>query len=362
MNEMRLIPLRRGGVRAGIMLILVLAAAAIVIGVSVSRQGGSGGNTTPPRNSRPDDGPAVSFEPPAVDFGDIAPNVTATETVRIVNHTAEQVRLASIQSSCECLVATTQTDRIPPGGTIDLRLELSASSRQNQQASHEIALQMLGAQTITELDVRVRIINVFDLKRIEVAAGDPPQVRVTSVDGSDFFIARTPFFVQSAQPVDGSDERATEFVLTLDAEAQETDENALETLLVLNHRDHGNIIIDWVLRNDAATRFDPPDVPLPQVYPTPMNAGVAVDDLAEGATTEVELVGLRPNQVENISIRVAGDRDLDVAIEATEPITRGIRYTLSVTGDPERFAGAVVMFLFDERPLASVRLVPMRGG
>lgn len=66
--------------------------------------------------------PAVEFETPAVDFGDVRPGSVVTAEVLLHNRTMSPVRLRSVRPSCPCTEASTDQTQIPPGSAIPVRV------------------------------------------------------------------------------------------------------------------------------------------------------------------------------------------------------------------------------------------------
>lgn len=70
--------------------------------------------------------PRIVVEPASFDFGTVRPSHVVQKEFLIRNHGRAELVIASVDSSCGCAAALTDTMNVMPGGSTPLRVKLTA--------------------------------------------------------------------------------------------------------------------------------------------------------------------------------------------------------------------------------------------
>lgn len=131
----------------------------------------------------------ILAEPAEVDFGDVAPGASVTRTVSLKNEGRFSVRIRSLRPSCECTVVELPFNtEIPPGGSLDLPITFSATTREGPTRPNVV---VVFAERIPPLRIEGRA-NVnrgirFETRKAIGPRGEGVEVaRLVSVDGRPF--------------------------------------------------------------------------------------------------------------------------------------------------------------------------------
>jgi hypothetical protein len=133
----------------------------------------------------------IAFEPPALDFGIVAPNVAPSGSVQIRNLGTSPVHIKSMKPTCKCTTLEDLTGTaIPPGGTATLTARLDARSVAGKRSeSVRVVLaeseQIFEVAVIAEVTLPVRI----NPSILNLASGQlTGHVVVESVTGKPFHV------------------------------------------------------------------------------------------------------------------------------------------------------------------------------
>jgi hypothetical protein len=90
--------------------------------------------------------PALTFDPPELDFGDLLPETPVTKTVRIRNSGERAILIAEAISECACTLPTRPTGEIAPGGEIEAEITMDAGKRQGTTLRRKVTYLLEGGE------------------------------------------------------------------------------------------------------------------------------------------------------------------------------------------------------------------------
>lgn len=168
---------------------------------------------TPPALENPT---FVRFDPPELDYGDMAAGVAETMTVKIINTSDEPILITRIVPGCGCTTTNWTKDPIPPGGSGSAEFTLKPPDRQGIDVHKKATIQFEGKPPVTyslqgKVAEWIRVSpDMIDAPAAEEA--NDGKIELTSIDGTEFRIV-------GANPpiVDGIEgESATKHVVSID--------------------------------------------------------------------------------------------------------------------------------------------------
>lgn len=71
----------------------------------------------------------ITINPPAINFGEVAPNTLHTQRVTLTNTSSSTVRIIDTRPTCPCTKVNRQASSISPGQSITLDIEMDSESR-----------------------------------------------------------------------------------------------------------------------------------------------------------------------------------------------------------------------------------------
>jgi hypothetical protein len=150
-----------------------------------------GGSQTPPVVSAPRSSLNIVFDPPALDFGIIPPNVDRTGIIAVRNLGTDPVRIAQVKPTCKCTTLSNLVGKvIEPGGAVELTTELKGRAiagwrRAAVRFIFDGYEETLSVQVLAEVAMPVRVSPaIFNL----VSGATSGHVVVASLDGRPFNI------------------------------------------------------------------------------------------------------------------------------------------------------------------------------
>jgi hypothetical protein len=151
----------------------------------------TGGSQTPPVVSAPRSALNIVFDPPALDFGIIPPNVDRTGIIAVRNLGTDPVRIAEVKPTCKCTTLSNLVGEvIEPGGAVELTTELKGRAiagwrRASVRFIFDGYEDVLSVQVLAEVVRPVRVSPaIFNL----VDGTTSGHVVVASLDGRPFNI------------------------------------------------------------------------------------------------------------------------------------------------------------------------------
>jgi ankyrin repeat protein len=154
---------------------------------------------TAPAARRP--GPAIRFEPEALELGEMVVEIPARGSVRLVNVTDAPVRIERSVPSCGCTALGTPAEPIAPGEYAEIEITMSPGSRPGIRMSKNITFVIegydsqvftVGGNVTAYVAVSPDILNA-PASPDDVSAAESGRVKVSSSDGTAFVVtASTP--------------------------------------------------------------------------------------------------------------------------------------------------------------------------
>lgn len=161
------------------------------------------------------DRPPLAFDPPALDFGDLLPEIPVTRTVRIRNTTDRPVVIAEAISECACTLPARPTGEIAPGGEIESEITMDAGKRQGTTLRRKVTyLLESGEKADLMVEGRVAMFIEHSPQELQAPSEDvgSAEIVLESKDGVPFALIGTdPEGI--AAPIDAS---ATRHVALID--------------------------------------------------------------------------------------------------------------------------------------------------
>lgn len=297
----------------------------------------------------------AAFTPTMLDFGDVPPNATLPQVVTLRNLAAHPLRLATLHTSCGCLIARSASSIIPPGEALEIEIRFTTGSRPAQRVAYTVSATFEGIPASLHLPVRARTMNLlaFDTG----AEDDPSRATVQALDGASLRLIEHPAFLTVMEPAEPA-AASSSFLLSLRRGVEE-DAVAPRPMLIFQHPRHGRLVIDWPAPSPGAWPALPA-APLPQVEPRPLRAVVTPDQLRAGETLAIELVGLTLADLAHVTFRTEGLRPFEVAMIEHAATNEGLRLIVRLSAEPTTWIGGAIVVMYDHQPLGTIRLLHER--
>jgi len=149
---------------------------------------------------------AVAVEPSSIEFGELVPGRPASRTVTVRNVTGREVRLASALPSCGCTTVEWPRGAIPPGGSAEATITMTAGDSQGERLVKSVAFLVQGASpAVITVQGSVGMFVTCEPRMLEA----PPEreavpaagiVRLEAADGVAFRILRVEPAIAGALP------------------------------------------------------------------------------------------------------------------------------------------------------------------
>ena len=94
------------------------------------------------KNYDPNEPPAIVFDPPVADMGEMIADVAKSMTVKIKNVTEKPIRITKAIPGCGCTTPNWPKDPIAPGATGDCEITLRPGSKQGIKLSKNVTFQI----------------------------------------------------------------------------------------------------------------------------------------------------------------------------------------------------------------------------
>lgn len=152
------------------------------------------------------------------DLGAVAGGAKATGTVTLRNHGDSPISIRRVKASCSCTATSYPESAIPPGGIVEIQVEVEAPREPGQSLTPKVTILFEGdAAPPAEALLLIRSKPVVEAKVVDLAVSDTSMtlhVRLNSTDGHTFQAIHVPGWSQS--------DPANEFVVpvTLERDAE----------------------------------------------------------------------------------------------------------------------------------------------
>jgi len=171
------------------------------------------------KNYDPNEPPAIVFEPPIADMGEMIADVAKSVTVKIKNVTDKPIRITKAIPGCGCTTPNWPKDPIAPGASGDCEITLRPGSKQGIKLSKNVTFQIENHAPVVlkvEGDVVAYVTmspDMIDAPADPTAAGTKPgEIVLESTEGVAFKVTEVSPAILKDPPVDAK----TKHVLLID--------------------------------------------------------------------------------------------------------------------------------------------------
>lgn len=163
----------------------------------------------------PNEPPAIAFEPPIADMGEMIADTAKTVTIKIKNVTDKPIRISKAIPGCGCTTPNYPKDPIAPGATGDCEITLRPGNKQGIKLSKKVTFQIEGHAPVV-LSVEGQVVayvnmvpEMIDSPADPTAAGTPPtEVVLESTDGVAFKVTEIVPPIVKNPPMDAKTKHA----------------------------------------------------------------------------------------------------------------------------------------------------------
>jgi ankyrin repeat protein len=173
----------------------------------------------PPQVFNPNEPPAITFDPPIADMGEMIADVAETVTVKIKNVTDKPIRITKAIPGCGCTTPNWPKDPIAPGASADCEITLRPGSKQGIKLSKNVTFQIENhAPVVLKVEGDVVAYVLMTPEMIESPADPtattnrPAEIVLEATDGTAFKLTEISPPVIKDAPADAK----TKHVLTVD--------------------------------------------------------------------------------------------------------------------------------------------------
>jgi hypothetical protein len=172
------------------------------------------------QNFDPNEPPAIAFEPPIADMGEMIADTPKTITIKVRNVTDKPIRISKAIPGCGCTTPTWPKDPIAPGGSGDCEITLRPGPKQGIKLNKKVTFQIENHAPVT-LSVEGEVIayvtvtpDMIDAPAdaASAAAGKPTEITLESTEGVAFKVTEVVPPVVKNPPMDAK----TKHVLIVD--------------------------------------------------------------------------------------------------------------------------------------------------
>ncbi|MEY2714833.1 MAG: hypothetical protein RIT24_1176, partial [Planctomycetota bacterium] len=175
--------------------------------------------SAPQETYDPNEPPAIQFDPPIANLGEMMANVSKTVTIKIKNVTDKPIRISKAIPGCGCTTPNWPKDPIAPGASADCEITLAPGAKQGIKLSKRVTFQIENHAPVVltvEGDVVAFVTmtpDMIDGPADPTAAGIAPgEIVLESTEGKAFKVTAIEPPVVKNPPMDA----ATKHVLLID--------------------------------------------------------------------------------------------------------------------------------------------------
>ena len=254
------------------------------------------GGAAPAPTFDPNQPPAVEFDPPIADMGEMIAGVAQSMTVKIRNISKEPIRITKAIANCGCTTPSWPKDPIAPGATGDIEVSMKPGEKAGIRMSKQVTFQFENHPPATlkvEGDVIAFVTIAPDMlnEPSEGAAAEKTEIVLESTDGAAFLVTSVAPPVIKNLPT----EPATRHVLEFDwATWRETGRQMRVTFSTDNPK---AARLTTVVRRALSK-----DGPTPPTAPTRAAANLGTTDL---------ITAVRAGDLDKVSALIAGGANVN---------------------------------------------------
>lgn len=167
----------------------------------------------------PNEPPAIAFDPPIADMGEMIADVAETVVVKIKNVTDKPIRITKAIPGCGCTTPNWPKDPIAPGASADCEITLRPGAKQGIKLSKNVTFQIENHAPVVlkvEGEVVAYVLMTPDMIESPVdasaATNKPTEIVLESTDGVEFKVTEISPPVIKDPPADAKKKH----VLTVD--------------------------------------------------------------------------------------------------------------------------------------------------
>ncbi|MFM1803598.1 MAG: hypothetical protein RL136_477 [Planctomycetota bacterium] len=167
----------------------------------------------------PNEPPAIAFEPPIADMGEMIADVAKTVTVKIKNVTDQPIRITKAIPGCGCTTPVWPKEPIAPGASADCEITLRPGSKQGIKLSKNVTFQIENHAPVVlrvQGDVVAYVLMTPDIIEsptdVSAPGAKPSEVVLESTEGVAFKVTEIAPPIVKDPPMDAK----TKHVLTID--------------------------------------------------------------------------------------------------------------------------------------------------
>ncbi|MBI1302455.1 MAG: DUF1573 domain-containing protein [Phycisphaera sp.] len=180
-------------------------------------QGAAGrAGAAPAQTFDPNSPPAVEFDPPIADMGEMIAGVAETMTVKIRNISKDPIRITKAIANCGCTTPNWPKDPIAPGATGDIEVSMKPGEKAGIRMSKQVTFQFENHPPATlkvEGDVIAFVTIAPDMlnEPAEGASAEKTEIVLESTDGAAFLVTSVAPPVIKNLPTEAAQRHVLEF-------------------------------------------------------------------------------------------------------------------------------------------------------